>query len=165
MFRMIAIGFFSFIGTSLFALQGLATWKMQDNYRKGVLGTVELYKTMPFEAQRLTKLATQTCLEDRADGKLPSYYTNFMAETATATLRYAAENEFESSQDPAVKDFVSEMKAAMAERIGNIAQRMAREPESMLRRMHRSMEWVNGNRKSFASCIGLNVVRQAAVEG
>ncbi len=164
MFRMIVIGFFSFIGISLFALQGMATWKQQDNYKKGVLGTVELYKSMPFEAQRLTKLAAQTCLEDRAGGKLPSYFTDFMADSVAAAFSYAAENDFESSEDPAVQNFVSEMKTSMTGRIDEIAQRIAREPESLKRRLNTAMDWVNGNRKSAASCVGLNVMRQAAAE-
>lgn len=164
MFRMIVIGFFSFIGISLFALQGLATWKKQDNYRKGFVGTIELYKSSPFEAQRLTKQATQTCLEDQAGGKLPAYYVDIMTDSIAATFRFASENDFDSSQDPVAQEFVSEIKQTMSARIDEIARRMEREPESVQRRLNKSMDWATTSGKSAASCVALNVVRLAAAE-
>ena len=162
MFRMIVIGFFSFIGISLFALQGMATYKKHDNFKKGVLGTVDLYKATPFEAQRLTNVATKACLEDRSGGELPSYYTEIMADSAAAAFRFASENEFESTEDANVKQFVSEMKQALEGRINDIAGRMAKEPESLQVRLNASLDWLNGNRKTLINCVGLKVVRLAA---
>ncbi len=164
MFRMIAIGFFSLIGVTLFGLQGLATWKKHDNYKKGVLGTVELYKTAPIEAERLTVLATKTCLENRTGGELPSYYTDIMADSATAAFRFASENEFDSTSDPTVQTFVAELQDSMTNRVAKIAKRMAREPQDVQNRLNASMTWLTGNGRAAMDCVGLNVARLAAAE-
>ncbi|MEM1198310.1 MAG: hypothetical protein AAGI06_03270 [Pseudomonadota bacterium] len=164
MFRMIAIGFFSLIGVTLFGLQSLANWKTQDNTKKGVLGAVELYKSAPAQAEHLTKMATKTCLENRSGGELPAYYTDTLAEPAAATFRFASQNDFDTTADPVVQTFVAELQETMAGRVSKIAKRMAKEPQDMRNRLTASMNWLTGNRRAAIDCVGLNVVRLAAAE-
>lgn len=164
MFRMIAIGFISLIGVSLFGLQGLATWKKQDNYKKGVLGTIELYKSAPVAAERWTRLATRTCLEDRSEGDLPSYYTDAMADLAATAFRFASQNDYDSAKDPIVQTFVAEVQDTIVGRFNKVANRMAREPRDVQKRLTSSMNWFASNGRAAMACIGLNVAHLAKAE-
>ncbi|MEM8688562.1 MAG: hypothetical protein AAGF81_14610 [Pseudomonadota bacterium] len=164
MFRMIAIGFCSLIGVTLFGLQGLATWQKQDTDKNGVLGIVELYKSAPGEAERLTTLAMKTCLEDRSGGKLPAYYTDIMAGSAAAAFRTDSQNGFDTTQDPAVQTFVAEIQEAVSGRVSKIAKRMTKEPQDVQNRLNASMNWITGNGRAAMDCVGLNVARLAAAE-
>ncbi len=164
MFRMIAIGFFSLIGVTLFGLQGLATWKSHDNYKRGVLSTVELFNSSPAEAERLTVLATKTCLENRSGGELPAYYTDILADSAAAAFRFASQNSFDATEDPVVQTFAADLRKTMVSRVSKVARRVAKEPQDVQDRLTASMNWLTGNGRAAMDCVGLNVSRLAAAE-
>ncbi|MCP4315859.1 MAG: hypothetical protein GY789_07510 [Hyphomicrobiales bacterium] len=159
--RMFMLGLFGFIFAGLAGLQGLAVYKREDNAGKAMAGTIALYQESPSQTRRLIKVAVRECLENEAGGELPGYYTDLMSNLMVKTIRFAGDNEFDSTDDPKVQTFVAELSETTMANSEVLLRLLKREPLDVRKRMVTLVERLEGKPTAVARCMGSKVMRMS----
>lgn len=149
------------IAVPLIGLQGMAVHKSEENYGKAVFDTVELYKAEPLNVGGYIKKAVRICLEARAETELPDYFTTHIYRTIKMGIAFAAENDINSTDDPAVQAFIEGESDRLRSKADALADRIAKEPPQRQEAMNRALDWMASDRKSMARCFGPKVVKMA----
>ncbi|HFC04062.1 MAG TPA: hypothetical protein ENJ55_00030 [Rhizobiales bacterium] len=167
MFKMMLLGITGFIFIALFGLSGVVAFKTASNAsrdQKQIFNTVSIYKKAPLATKDFIRTAMKECLEAKVDGNLPSYYTDFAADSLLAAVKYAAKHKVKSLGDPKIRAFVKKYKKQIMRDAIKMSRRMARESKKVQRRMMKSVSWMSRHRSTLRACINVKVDKLAVTE-
>ncbi len=141
-------------------LQGVAVHKSEDSVLASIDHTIDLYKRSAANTRALIKVAVKECLHERAGGKLPSYLTNYLADLTILPIRYAANNDIDTVEDPKVKKYLAKTIDSVERGARAIEKRIKGEPKAVQDRVAKIESWARIDGPGLFRCVTPKVARR-----
>ncbi|HFC05457.1 MAG TPA: hypothetical protein ENJ55_07095 [Rhizobiales bacterium] len=151
-------------GVAVAAFFGLMNWWQYGEKSKAVEVVVATYKEDPYRAQELVESATTFCLEEKVNGTLPSYFSEWLANSMLSSIKYAEENGLRSPYGQAYEKFKKTIRNQIVKEAQAVAARIDREPSDVQERIKSSINWINSDRKAVDLCVWSNVAKKLEPE-
>ena len=152
------------VGVAVAAFFGLMNWWQYGEKAKAVEVVVSTYKDDPYRAEELVNDATTICLETNVNGSLPTYFSEWMANSMLKSIRYASDKGLHSPYGQGYEDFKKTIKAKIVSEAQAVAARIDQEPADVRDRITSSIKWINSDRNAVDRCVWSNVAKKLEAE-